>query len=119
MSKIFVEAFQFFIIYLQPIAGGEPAVNGTSGNGAGRASSRGGARGENRPGAGVADLPVTGMAQLSLGTGDARRERRVVSYRDPETKPAHITDKKGMSLEGTVPQHCPHLASCNKLDKMF
>ncbi|XP_060081293.1 piwi-like protein 1 [Ylistrum balloti] len=72
----------------------------TSVAGSGRASYRGGGTAP-RPGAGDAPrAPVEEMAQLRVGTGDAKqigRRRADFRYTDVNTRPAHITDKRGSS----------------------
>ena len=84
---------------IQVHAGGD-GTNG-NGNGAGRAAHRGGARGDVRPGAGAVPAVTQQLAQLSVGTGDAsaqRSGRRAFSYQEPNTRPAHLTDKKGQGF---------------------
>ena len=95
--EIDIYIYVILLLVLQSGGAGEPA--GGNGNGAGRAALRGGAR-EARPGAGAVAMPTQQLSQMSIGTGDAssRRERKPVSYSEPNTRPAHITDKCGMLL---------------------
>lgn len=97
--EIDIYIYVILLLVLQSGGAGEPAGGNGNGNGAGRAALRGGAR-EARPGAGAVAMPTQQLSQMSIGTGDAssRRERKPVSYSEPNTRPAHITDKCGMLL---------------------
>lgn len=62
----------------------------------GRAAHRG--KGDSRPGAGSIAPPIKQMEQMSLGTGDTKtRKEQEMVYNEPKTRPARITDKRGMT----------------------
>lgn len=67
----------------------------------GRASYRGGVR-EPRPGAGEpVKVPTQELAQLQVGTREGKdvgRRQRDYRYQDPNTRPAHIEDKRGKTI---------------------
>ncbi|XP_069136145.1 piwi-like protein 1 [Argopecten irradians] len=87
------------LVHQPTAAAPAPTPGGATGvAGSGRGSYREGASAP-RPGAGdSARAPVEEMAQLRVGTGDARQignRREDFRYTDLNTRPAHITNKRG------------------------